>query len=53
MPGDKIHVGKADLLKWDEALRKDCNGRLTAGFDVPRVYGAEPLLDPQPITLAD
>lgn len=53
MPGDKIHVGRPDLLKWDEALRKDYSGRLTAGGDVPRVYRAEPLLDPPPITLAD
>ncbi|KAJ4345975.1 hypothetical protein N0V95_005840 [Ascochyta clinopodiicola] len=53
LPGDSIYVGKADILKWDEALHKQYKGILNIGGDGTKESRTGAGLNPIPITLAD
>lgn len=53
VPGDKIHVGKGDILNWDESLNEIYIGDLTVGGDGTKESRTGAGLDPQPITLPD
>jgi hypothetical protein len=48
-----MHVGKADILKWDEALEDSYRGDLTTGGDGTKESNSGSGLDPDEIALSD
>ncbi|KAJ4315940.1 hypothetical protein N0V94_005704 [Neodidymelliopsis sp. IMI 364377] len=48
-----MHVGKADIVKWDEALEKNYRGDLTTGGDGTKESNSGSGLDPNEIALSD